>query len=481
MGLRSIIAVIGVAFATGLPEQSRGQESLDSGLLSFEQTHTEALGDALRRIEVLEAIVAAGGVSGPVDSSGHPLQASCPESYPPAQSDTTHEVVYDAGWILRPRNPAGHPFELKFELHNQFRYTGFARQNAVSFDAAGNPRSINNRNDFDINRGRLVFTGFAFDPDLGYYVNIDYSTVASNSILPLLSWISFRWNDRLTTFAGLGKLPGTWEWQQTSRYTLGTDRTLATTFFRPSISAGVWASGKIGDRLFYDVFVGDGFNTLSIRASELDTRLAYSALAWWEPLEEFGVGFSDLECHARPAIRVGHGLTHTRNESLDNSEPGVEGTVFRLSDGTRVIQPNALRPGETAGAFDVWLYTAHIGLKFRGVSVSSEYYLRWLRDIDAVSGAKLPSQFDHGGFAQTSCFVLPQRLELFARGSLVTGEFGSGDEVSAGFNWYAFGRRGARITCDVTTIDDSPAEQSRTGYVAGGSGTLVRTQLWTFF
>ncbi len=411
------------------------------------------------------------GDGGNCDASGLPMTPNC----------GTHFVTYEQGWTLRPYQPAATPFELKMELHNQFRYTLFDSQGAVPPDAAGNPRVVSDRNDFDINRGRVVFNGYAFDPALGYYVNIDYSTVANDSIQPLLAWISFEMSDRLKFYMGLGKVPGGWEWQQTSRYTLGVDRSLATTFFRPSISAGVWANGSLTDQLHYTAFIGDGFNTLTLRAADLDTQLVYSVLSWWEPLGDFGVGFSDVESHETLALRIGHALTTTRNESAPDQAPGPEGTVIRLSDGTRLVEPGALRPGESVNAFDIWLYTVHAGLKRRGVSISAEYYFRWLREMEGTLGGEFQSLFDHGYFVQSSAMVVPESLEVFVRGSQVIGSHGSGDEVSVGLNWYLFGKRNARATFELTDINDSPAQQSRTGYVAGGSGTLFRAQLWTFF
>ena len=228
-------------------------------------------------------------------------------------------------------------------------------------------------------------------------------------------------------------------------------------------------------------FIGDGFNTLSLRADELDTKLVYSMLSWWEPLGDFGVGFSDLEDHQTPVLRLGHGLTQTQNDSARNQVPGQEGTVIRLTDGTRLIEEGALQPGVSVNAFDIWLYSLHGGVKYRGASLTSEYYLRWLRNIEGTGNRRLQSLFDQGYFVQASGFVVPESVELFARGSQVTGEQGTGDEVSMGINWYPFGQRNTRATFEWTSLDDCPAQQSRTGYVAGGSGNLVRMQLWTFF
>lgn len=405
---------------------------------------------------------------------------SSPSTYcpPPASS---HRVEYDNGWTLRPNCPSNDPYELTFELHNQFRYTGFDRDGLVSTDAAGNDRIITNRNDFDINRGRLVFRGYAFDPALKFYANMDYSTVASNPIQPLLAWISMDLSERSKFYMGLGKVPGTWEWQQTSRYTLGAERTMATTFFRPSISAGIWASGDLTDRLHYTAFIGDGYNTLTLRANDLDTNFVYSGLAWWEPLGDFGVGFSDLIAHASPVVRVGHGITTTRADSSPTGDPGAEETVIRLSDGTRLIEPNALGAGRTVNAFDIWLYTAHLGWKYRGCSVSGEAFFRWLRNINTTSNEELNAIHDQGFFLQGSGFVLPQRLEAFVRTSEVHGDFGTGREIGLGVNWYLFQTRSARFTFEVTDVNDSPTQQARTGFGAGADGTLFRTQLWTFF
>ncbi|OYP36124.1 porin [Rhodopirellula sp. MGV] len=415
-------------------------------------------------------------------------QASCPIGPPACDSisETTHHVVYDGGFVLRPLQPSKTPFELKFEFHNQFRYTGFESKYESTTGVTGLTFQTPDRNDFNINRGRLVFSGYAFDPSLQYYVNIDYSTVATDSIEPLLAWISFDHGEAMKLYLGLGKVPGTWEWQQTSRYTLGIDRSLATTFFRPSISAGVWASGEPLENLHYTAFVGDGFNTLTLRPSELDTQLVYSGMTWWEPLGKFGVGFSDIETHQTPVVRIGHALTTTRNESSVDSNPGVEATVIRLSDGTRLIDPNALVAGTRVSEFDLWLYSVHMGIKHRGFSLSGEYYVRHLRNIQLNSnqpnsGNRHGSIVDVGFFAQAGAFVVPKKLEAFTRGSLVNGDFGSGDEFSVGCNWYLFGSRSARATAEVTSINDSPAQQSRTGYGAGASGTLLRLQLWTMF
>ncbi len=77
--------------------------------------------------------------------------------------------------------------------------------------------------------------------------------------------------------------------------------------------------------------------------------------------------------------------------------------------------------------------------------------------------------------------MVPQSLEIFARGSAGFGPFGDGSELSGGVNCYVNSERNWRFTADVARVDDSPAQQDRTGFLAGASGTLVRVQCWTFF
>ena len=99
--------------------------------------------------------------------------------------------------------------------------------------------------------------------------------------------------------------------------------------------------------------------------------------------------------------------------------------------------------------------------------------LTYTRIDGAISETSL---FDHGYFVQGGVFAVLERLKLFAIGSQVIDEFGTGNQVSAGFNWYFQDKRGSRFTIDATYLDDAPVQQSRTGYVAGPTGTLIRAQ-----
>jgi hypothetical protein len=47
-------------------------------------------------------------------------------------------------------------------------------------------------------------------------------------------------------------------------FALGPDRTMATTFFRPNFTGGIWALGEPLENLFYYALIGNGFNLMGV-------------------------------------------------------------------------------------------------------------------------------------------------------------------------------------------------------------------------
>lgn len=144
-----------------------------------------------------------------------------PPATPEWLTPATHGVVYDKGWTLRPLDPQRMPYELTVSFHNQFRYTGFAAEEGSYVNSAGQTVATPERSDFDINRGRLIFSGYAIDPMIEFYMNVDYNTVADQPIQMLMAWIKHPLHPAFRLAYGLGKVPGSWEWQESARYTLG--------------------------------------------------------------------------------------------------------------------------------------------------------------------------------------------------------------------------------------------------------------------
>jgi hypothetical protein len=390
-----------------------------------------------------------------------------------------YRVGYDGGFVIESKDLDDAPFSLKVNSQNMFRYSAFSRDETSWIDSAGNVNPIFNSSNFQIPRGRVIFSGHVFDPDLSYLLSIDYNTVSSNPIGFRAYELSYQFDRALQLHVGQGKVPGSREWLESGFAALeGPDRTMATTFFRPSLSQGVWITGQPLDGVYYHAMMSNGFNTLNVNVNRLDSRFCWSGSAWWEPWGDFGRGYVDLESHETPVLRVGASLTTTHGQGTQTDGGAVENSLTRLSDGTLVSQTGAFAPGVTLRSYDLGLAAIDAAVKYRGLSLSTELYAQDLSSLEADGPLPIRSTQAYGGFLQGGFFVIPQTVELYARGSFVTGEYGSGTESAGGLNWFLLpGKSNLRVTFDAAWLDSSPANQNRTGYVAGQTGLLIRTQI----
>lgn len=389
------------------------------------------------------------------------------------------KVDYDKGFVILPTNPKESPFSLKVNNQTTFRYSGFARNESSWTDSAGNVNPIVDSSNFLIPRGRLIFTGKALIPELSYLLNIDYNTAGRNQIGFRAYSLSYRFGRALELSVGQNKVPGTREWLYSSWVAQeGPDRTMATTFFRPSLSQGIWFKGEPVDGLYYHAMLSNGFNTLNVTPGQFNHRVCFSESVWWEPWGEFGTGYSDIEAHEQWVMRAGSSYTYALAQGSQSDSDAAENSSLRLSDGTVITQPGAFAPGVTLQAYDVSLAAIDMALKYRGLGLSTELYFQDLRGLRGNGPLPFNSTSASGGFVQGGYFVLPRKVELYTRTSWVTGGYGSGTEIAGGFNWFILpGQSNLRFTFDVADLESSPADQNRTGFIAGQSGLLFRTQI----
>ncbi len=392
---------------------------------------------------------------------------------------------YDNGFIVTaPKNPADTPFALRLNIVSQERYTGFSRN--VEYWQPHNFKEVipvNQRSTFDINRAYIGFSGFALSPKLQY--SFILATTSTRNVSYVLAVMGYQFSKKFGLYGGYNKVPGTREWFESFKNTMGVDRSMATTFMRPSMSPGVWITGEPLENFHYYAMISNSMNSLYQIADRNTNQMTYAANVWWEPLGVFGPGFADAEYHENPAIRIG---STTVYERMDN-EPYINGvienpenTIVRLSNGIPLFLPGAVAPGVSLEAASNFLWTIDAGLKYRGFALTGEYYFRWLNNFSASGplGA-MKSVYDQAGYLQMSYAVIPKKLELYTRSSLVSGPFGSGNEYGGGLNWYVQESRKWRISGEVLQINRSPASNILTGYRVGESGTLFQLQLLTDF
>jgi hypothetical protein len=252
------------------------------------------------------------------------------------------------------------------------------------------------------------------------------------------------------------------------------DRTMADNFFRPGFTQGVWANGDLPNNLHYLAFVGNGLNTLSISASKIDTHLLFSGSVWWEPLGDYGPPgksrnmYDDYFASDTVRIRIGSAYTKShedRYSNLDQSSP--ENTSLYNSDGVLTFSTGAFAPGVTVDTATYHMLAIDAGIKWNGFSINGQYFFRWLDNFTADGPLPLSSTFDQGFELSGGGFVLPRKLMVYGRGSMVLGQFGNSWELGSGAKWYFLPTERIWLNAELMRTHKVPYSGAFTPYTAG--------------
>lgn len=389
---------------------------------------------------------------------------------------------YDKGFVVRPYDTEKYPFDLKFNGRIQFRHHGFARDVDTWQDNAGVVRNVRNRNAFDIERARLYLRGTVLDPRVSFFLHLDGDSDGGHLVDFFDYWWGYQVTDSMQIQMGKRKVPGSRQWLLGAFDSMFVDRALVTDFFRPDRTLGIWAMGDVGERMHYQLMIGNGYRTANLPLSQQNDQFAFAATQWVDLGEEaFGTTLADFECHSTPAARIGHSFTTSSQMDNNNGIPLDEADFVRLTDGTVLTDPNALAPGTRVSEFDIYTYTIDAALKYRGWSVNGEYFCRWLEQIAGTGAIPITQLYDRGFFVQTSVFLVPQTVYVAGRVSQVDGLFGNHYEYAAAVNWFLKDDRSIKLTFDVTRLEGSPLNNTATDILVGDDGMLFRTQFQARF
>jgi hypothetical protein len=412
-----------------------------------------------------------------------PPVALAPASQAAPVSTAAVEVpgeTYDDGILLAKSDTI--PFRLELWDVTQVRFLNTANSNKTFTDHLGVEHPVTRRNDITLNRNLFQFTGFVWDERLRY----NLITWASNSSASIVigGYVSWRFHKALTAYGGYWGSPGSRTLTGTFPYFIGYDRSMADNFFRPSFTQGVWVDGQPVKGLYYNVFLGDGLNTLGVPLSKVSTAMVTSGSVWWEPFGDFGPPgrarsmYDDYEQHQSPVIRVGTGFTRSReNRFANTSQPNPENAALFNSDGVNTFATGAFAPGVTVSDTLYRMWAMDGGLKWRGFAANGQYFFRWLGEFEADGPLPLTSTYDHGGEAVLSYFVKPKKLELYARTSFVFGHFRNSNEWSGGFKYYPVNTYKVWLIGEAVRVNRVPLQSTIGGYNAGMSGWMPVAQL----
>ena len=373
------------------------------------------------------------------------------------------------------------PFLLKFNINTQLRYLNTQDTDETFTDHLGNVHEVHARNDITVNRAMFILGGYMFDPRLRYSFTVWTSAGAASIIVA--SNIGWQFNKALTITGGYTGIPGSRSLVNTFPFFTSTDRSMADNFFRPGFTQGAWANGELAKGVNYLGFVGNGLNTLSISANKIDTHLLTSASVWWEPLGAYGEPgksrnmYDDYFASRNVRVRLGSAFTRSREDrfsNLDQSSP--ENTSIYNSDGVLFFSTGALAPGVTVDVATYRMWAIDGGLKWNGLAVNGQYFMRWLNDFEADGPVPLDSTFDHGAEITAGYFVNPKKVMLYGRGSWVRGEFGDSHESGGGLKWYFLPTERLWLTTELFKISHAPYSGAFTPYTAGMNGWVPMVQ-----
>ena len=423
-----------------------------------------------------------------------PPEPAAPAAAPPAAAAAAAEPAPDAV-TPETRVPAANPgpeyipnagFKLyesdKGQIYMRlFSYARYLNQKGLDptyTDYFGNEHSVTQREDFQLNKFFLPFSGWFLDPKWRYYLYVWSANTAQGDPAQVVGAgnLSYVANSYVTIGAGITSLPSVRSTEGQFPYWLGVDdRLIADEFFRGSYTTGLWLKGQIAPGLNYMAMIANNLSTLGISASQLDNNLdTWSVMLNWLPTtHEFGPlgAFGDFEGHRELATRIGVHFTQSTEDA--QSQPGsdsIENSQIRLTDGSIIFTPSLFGPGVTVEKVQYQMASIDAGLKYRGYSLEAEYYRRWLSDFVGTGTGIIPDITDDGFQIQASAMVLPSLLQLYVGMSEITGDYGDGSEFRAGFNYFPKRSRGLRLNGEWMSLDDVPVGYTAVPYAVGSNG-----------
>ena len=373
--------------------------------------------------------------------------------------------------------------DINVSIYSYARYLNQLGLDPTYKDAFGNVKTVQQRQDFQLQKVQIKFLGWMFDPKFRYFLYA-WSSNASQGLpaqVVLAGNLNYSFNKFVSIGAGIRSLPGTRSVEGNFPFWLGVDtRLIADEFFRPSYTSGVWAWGQLTKRLDYITMIGNNLSTLGVSAAQLNNgfNTFSNSLVWKPTTGEFGPGFGDFENHQKLATRLA--AHYTRSDEDKQEQPNsdaFENTQIRLEDGSVIFTPNLFGKGISVTDVRYQMSSFDGGIKYHGFSLEGEYFLRWLDHFKGPGTAGLASIFSHGFQMQVSAMVLPKTLQFYLGQSTIYGKYGNPWDFRAGLNFFPFHNKVLRWNNEYLYLHRSPVGYTSVPFALGGTGSIIHTNL----
>ena len=369
-----------------------------------------------------------------------------------------------------------------------FSYARYLNQKGLDpeyTDAFGDTHTVKLREDFQLNKFFLPFSGWFLTPKFRYYLYVWSSNPSQGDPAQVVGAgnLSYTFNRYVTLGAGITSLPSVRSTEGQFPYWLGIDdRLTADEFFRGSYTTGVWLKGEIATKFKYMAMLANNLSTLGVSASQLDNVVNTTSfmLQWLPTTGEFGLygTFGDYDYHEKVATRLAVHYTHSTEDK--QSQPGadaIENSQIRLTDGSVIFTRDLFGPGIAVDKVNYDMTSIDGGVKYKGLALEAEYYRRHLGKFVGINTAGIADINDHGFQVQSSAMVVPKLLQAYLSGSAILGRYGDSSEVRAGVNVYPARERGFRVNAEWIHLNKCPVGYTAVPYPVGGNGNVFHANI----
>ncbi len=276
-------------------------------------------------------------------------------------------------------------------------------------------RDIDNEATFSVRRARLILGGQIYGDKNRYSLHVGSDALRAyweqdtdyGDVKIFDAWIQRVFSEHAALKFGQFKTPFSLQHNIPGAKLQFPDRSHATEILEYDFrDTGMELAGDLNDGLFeYTIAIvnGDGRNTLNA-----DDSLAYYGRIAVSPTGDYG--YAEGDTGRKNPEKLAYALGFAVHSTTDET-PTFDSDVLRLN--------------------------VHGGLKFNGFSVQGEYY--WA-ETDPDNAAKLT---DESFYIQSGYYVVPDKIEIAARGSWLMPDEDDSDEMelSLGLNYLIHGHR----------------------------------------
>jgi len=340
------------------------------------------------------------------------------------------KLCYKKGFLLE---SADKNFSMKINGRIQFRYSYEDRDNVHDTDEQQDDSS------FRVRRARVKFSGKAYK-HFKYKIELALAstgTVDGSKAMELYDfYASWNKNRALSVQFGQWKVPWNRQRVVSSQNLQMIDRATSQDEFTMDRQIGAMLHGKLFSKKF-EYYAGAFNGNARNQSSNNNNEMLYIGRLSWNPFGAYGKGIGEVEsdvnfsekplAHLSAAIAYDGAADRERFSSttIDLDAPVGTGITLKEVNKTSVV--------------------AEYGLKYRGFSTSAEAYWRRFDDIRAnnINAVGSGVIIDRGFFVQGGYFIMPKKLELAGRYSLVDFDDERDEdavrEVALGVNWFING------------------------------------------